>query len=160
MQRRTPEAEWTSERQLRRERSQEGSGQAKHIPDAEVLVEGRQMAIEVELHFKGRQATKRCWQAMSAGRTERSTSAPQAPPPAEEAGGVRPLPQAGGARAESPRRGAAGSAAGKTAREPRRSSGKDVGRRSRRSYKHVSYRPQSGKTERSRTELVICGYIA
>jgi len=46
---RSPESEWVSERVLARERAA-----GEHLPDALVLVEGRRVAIEVELTVKSR----------------------------------------------------------------------------------------------------------
>jgi hypothetical protein len=43
-------AEWVCERQLAKDRA----GQAEHLPDAIVIIEGRRVAIEVELTVKSR----------------------------------------------------------------------------------------------------------
>lgn len=56
--RQRPEAEWIPERRLRRERSEAGEGRHKHIPDGVLILEGRRVAIEVELHYKGKRATE------------------------------------------------------------------------------------------------------
>ncbi len=57
---RTPEAEWIAERQLRSEHHDERHKKGKyanHLPDGVAIYEQRAVAIEVELHYKGRRAT-------------------------------------------------------------------------------------------------------
>jgi hypothetical protein len=56
--RQRPAAEWIPERRLRRERSEAGEGRNKHIPDGILILEGRRVAVEVELHYKGKRATE------------------------------------------------------------------------------------------------------
>jgi hypothetical protein len=50
---RSPEAEWTSERELARE-----AGTRSHLSDAVVLLDGQSIAIEVELSLKSERRLK------------------------------------------------------------------------------------------------------
>jgi hypothetical protein len=66
VQERRPEAEWTCERELAREQALEGRRPAFHLPDAVVEVEGRSVAVEVELTQKKRQRTERIVRELAA----------------------------------------------------------------------------------------------
>ena len=56
MQAQRPDSEWISERQLELEKAKEAR-RGRHIPDGVLLLEGREVAIEVELSPKGFQRT-------------------------------------------------------------------------------------------------------
>jgi hypothetical protein len=66
VQERRPEAEWTCERELAREQALEARGRGLHLPDAVVWVEGRAVAVEVELTQKKRQRTERIVRELAA----------------------------------------------------------------------------------------------
>ena len=51
---RHPAAEWVCERELHREIGAEPGGRRRHRPDALVVVDGREVAVEVELTLKRR----------------------------------------------------------------------------------------------------------
>lgn len=49
---RHPDAEWVCERELTREAAMTGGGAAAHRPDALVVIDGREVPVEVELTHK------------------------------------------------------------------------------------------------------------
>ena len=56
---RHPAAEWVCERELHREIGAEPGGRRRHRPDALVVVDGREVAVEVELTLKRRARMER-----------------------------------------------------------------------------------------------------
>jgi hypothetical protein len=57
IQRQRPDVEWIAERRLRSEHPN-ARREAVHLPDGVAILEGRPIAIEVELHYKGPRATE------------------------------------------------------------------------------------------------------
>ncbi len=47
------QGEFTTEREFRYQKNQDGIGQFGHVPDAEILIDNKKIAIEVELNKKG-----------------------------------------------------------------------------------------------------------
>jgi hypothetical protein len=56
---RHPGAEWVGERELHREAAADPSGRHRHRPDALVVLDGREVAVEVELTLKRRARMER-----------------------------------------------------------------------------------------------------